>query len=621
MNRFSLKTSRPLIGLPIATSLGTLSKPQSIIDSRVLLLSGLSLILGIVSTLVAKLLTSLIGFVTNIAFYGRISNQFISPSENHLGLWVILIPALGGLLVGIMARFGSRAIRGHGIPEAMEQILFNESKIPARITFLKPISAAISIGTGGPFGAEGPIIATGSALGSLVGQVLKTTAVERKTLVAAGAAAGMTAIFGTPVSAILLAIELLLFEFRPTTFIPVAIASLTAAIFRIHWFGFNSTFSMPQLLPATPFAQACYGIEGIVLGFAAVLITKFVYWIEDQFEKLPIHWMYWPALGGLAVGIIGFIEPQTLGVGYDRIEQILTGNWLGISLISFCVLKFISWSLSLGSGTSGGTLAPLLSIGGALGASLGFLVAHLFPQIGIDVKMAALVGMAATFAGASRALLASIVFAFETTQQVSGLLPLLSGCTTSFLTASFFMRQSIMTEKIARRGRSVPFEYVADPFEHTKVIDCASKEIVTFFEEDEIFAIQSKITSIDNPKYQFLSYPILNRSGEVVGILTREELLGAPQKLGGILKSLIQRPAISIDQNANLSQAIALMNQEKIGRLIVVSHQNPKKPVGYLTLRDLLTPHHKSFQERSYAERSFTLSLNKRNMSCIKIKS
>src|SRR5580692_4497828 len=367
-------------GLPIAPSMRPAPAAASIdrrigsVDSRVLLVSGLSVGIALAAGLVARILTKLIGLITNLAFYGRVSTSFASPAGNHLGLLVIGVPVLGGLVVGVMARYGSKAIRGHGIPEAMEQILFNESRIPARITFLKPLSAAIAIGTGGPFGAEGPIIATGGALGSLVGQVLKVTADERKTLLCAGAAAGMAATFGSPVSAVLLAIELLLFEYRPRSIIPVALAAVVATGMRGAFAGFDPVFRMPNIVPPAPAALAAYILLGAVVGVASVGVTRAVYWVEDGFERLPIHWMWWPAIGAIAVGVVGYFVPRTMGVGYDNIDDIIGGHVLGTTLAVLCTLKFVSWSIALGSGTSGGTLAPLFTIGGALGALLGELV-------------------------------------------------------------------------------------------------------------------------------------------------------------------------------------------------------------------------------------------------------
>ena len=428
---------------------------------RTLVISGLAIIIGVGAMGIARLLIAAIALITNISFHGKFTIIGATPTGNHLGIFVVVVPVIGGLIVGLMARYGSGAIRGHGIPEAMEQILLNESKISPKITILKPLSAAIAIGTGGPFGAEGPIIATGGALGSLVGQVLHTTPDERKTLLAAGAAAGMAAIFGTPVAAVLLAIELLLFEYRPRSLVPVALASATATGLRMVFEGSAGVFAMPQLTQPSGEALTTYMVLGAIVGVAAVFVTKSLYYIEEGFEKLPVHWMWFPAIGAIAVGIIGYIEPRTLGVGYDNISNILAGNFTNAVLLSLVILKFVSWSIALGSGTSGGTLAPLFTIGGGLGALLGILCVHWFPGLGIDPRIAALVGMAAIFAGASRALLTSVVFAFETTRQPIGLLPLLGGCTAAFIISSLMMRYTIMTEKLAKRGTHVPTEYIA----------------------------------------------------------------------------------------------------------------------------------------------------------------
>ncbi len=394
-------------GIPVAPSMeGALENARipsvgAVIDGRVATISLLAMGLGLAVGFIAEFLMRLIGLVTNLAFHHRFSMEFASPVGHHLGGWVVFVPVLGGLLVGLMARYGSVAIRGHGIPEAMEQVLLNQSRIPARITILKPLSAAIAIGTGGPFGAEGPIIATGGALGSLVGQFIPTTNLERKTLLAAGAAAGMAATFGSPVSAVLLAVELLLFEMRPRSIIPVALAAVVATGVRFSLVGIKPIFPMSTLATPNGISLGAYIMVGALIGVISVFVTKSVYWIEDAFEHLPIHWMWWPAMGGLAVGAIGYFVPHTLGVGYDNIQSILSSDLMGTTLLVLCLAKFASWSIALGSGTSGGTLAPLFTIGGALGAIMGGGFAKLLPHAGVDPRMCALVGMAAIFAGAS----------------------------------------------------------------------------------------------------------------------------------------------------------------------------------------------------------------------------
>lgn len=335
---------------------------------RMVFLVGLAVPIGLGMAFAAQGLIFLIHLITNFAFYGRLSWQGASPADNSLGWWVLLVPAAGGVVIGLMARYGSKAIRGHGIPEAMERVLQNESRIPFRLTWLKPLSAAISIGTGGPFGAEGPIIATGGAAGSALGQILSTTAMERKTLLAAGAAAGMAATFGSPLSAVLLAIELLLFEFKPRSFVPVAMASTMAATVRLGFVGAEPIFPMPALAPPALPAFLALAVVGGLAGGLAVGVTKAVYFVEDCFERLPVPWMWWPALGGLAVGFIGYFEPRTLGVGYDNISAILEGTIPAAAVLIFCSLKFLSWSAALGSGTSGGHLGSAAHGGKWIGA-------------------------------------------------------------------------------------------------------------------------------------------------------------------------------------------------------------------------------------------------------------
>ncbi|MDQ0008733.1 H+/Cl- antiporter ClcA [Luteibacter jiangsuensis] len=463
-----LHTPHDRAAIPLAPSL-----EQSLVDAhmparlpllgtRVLHIGALAILLGLAVGVVAKLLTMLIGLITNLAFHQTWSTAFGRPAGHHLGAWVIVVPAVGGLVVGAMARWGSRAIRGHGIPEAMEQVLTNESRIPARMTWLKPLSSAVAIGTGGPFGAEGPIIATGGALGSLLGQRLPVTADERKTLLAAGAAAGMAAIFSAPVSAVLLSIELLLFERRARSLLPVALAAATGTGVRFALEGPGPVFPMPALAAVAPQALLVYALLGIVMGIAGVFVTRLAYGIEDAFERLPIHWMWWPALGGLVVGAVGYVMPETLGVGYENITAVISGHLGIMAMALLAVAKLLSWSVALGSGTSGGTLAPLFTIGGALGGVCGWALAT-WPPLQVDPHMAALIGMAALFAGASRALMTSAVFVFETTMQPHALLPLLAACTTAYLVSGLMMRHTIMTEKIARRGVHVPTDFGVVP--------------------------------------------------------------------------------------------------------------------------------------------------------------
>jgi H+/Cl- antiporter ClcA/predicted transcriptional regulator len=598
--------------LPVSPSLepalaaARMPQVQAILGPRAIWISALAIAVAFAAGVIARVLVALIAFATNVAFRGRLSFEPVAPAGHHWGAWVVLVPAAGGVIVGLMARYGSRAIRGHGIPEAMEQVLTNQSRIPARMTFLKPLSAAVAIGTGGPFGAEGPIIATGGALGSLIGQVLETTSSERKTLLAAGAAAGMAATFGSPVSAVLLAVELLLFEFRARSIIPVALASATAAGVRMAWIGPAPAFGMPQLSQPSGYALTFYVLLGALLGLVATGVTRAVYAIEDGFEKLPIHWMWWPALGGLVVGAVGYFSPHTMGVGYDNIENILSGSLAGKALLALCALKFVSWSISLGSGTSGGTLAPLFTVGGGLGAVIGGLAAALAPQLGVDPRIAGLVGMAAIFAGASRALLASIVFAFETTLQPLGLLPLLGGCTAAYLVSCVLMRHTIMTEKIARRGVRVPSEYAADYLDQVWVSSVATKAVTALSGADTVEKAKAWLGSGD-VEARYHAFPVLNEDGTLLGVLTRHDVLdhrGDAQL--PIARLLTRPPAVAFD-NSSLREAADLMVTEGVGRLPVVTHAEPGRVIGFLTRSDLVSAHARRIDENDQLHASIKL--------------
>jgi H+/Cl- antiporter ClcA/CBS domain-containing protein len=591
---FEVESAATREGLPVATAAGPLLAEarvpleRSLIDKRVVLLCAWSVLLAVMTGFVAQALVRIIGLVTNVAFYHRWSFAFVSPADHRLGKLVIIVPVIGGIIVGIMARYGSKAIRGHGIPEAMEQVLLNESRIPARVTFLKPLSAAFSIGTGGPFGAEGPIIATGGALGSLLGQIFKTNATERKTLLAAGAAAGMAATFGSPVSAVLLAIELLLFEFRPRSIIPVALASAVATAVRMFYAGTEPIFAMPFLARPTGEALATYTVIGALIGYLSIYVTRAVYWIEDLFEHLPIHWMWWPAIGGVAVGVVGYFAPRTLGVGYDNIEGMVAGRIFGEAVFFLCLLKFVSWVIALGSGTSGGTLAPLFTIGGGCGVVLGELAAVAFPRFHIDPRICALVGMAAMFAGASRALLASVVFAFETTLQPLGLLPLLGGCTAGYLVSALLMRNTIMTEKLARRGVRVPAEYAADFLDQISVAAACTRDVIALRDDQTAADVHDIVATHQG-------FPVVDGGGNLLGVVTRRDFVDAAPSTP--VRDLIRRSPAVVYLDSSLRDAADQMVRENVGRLPVVERANPRRLAGFITRSDLLSAHARRLEE------------------------
>jgi len=600
--KYWIRKSSPKDSLPLAPSLSPtlesahMPKEPIQFGIRSIYISLIAMILGIAAGFIAQILTRLIGLITNLSFYGKWSTNFSSPAGNQLGLWVILVPIAGAVIVGFIARYGSMGIRGHGIPEAMEQVLLNESKIPPRLTFLKPLSAAVSIGTGGPFGAEGPIIATGGALGSLIGQLFKTNSDERKILLAAGAAAGMAATFGSPVSAVLIAVELLLFEFKPQSLISVALACVTATSVRIFYVGFHPIFAMKGLTEPGGLAMLLYLVLGIVIGVCSVFVTRAVYAVEDGFEKLPIHWMWWPAIGAVAVGVVGYFAPKTMGVGYDNIENILSGNLTGQALLVLFTLKFISWAISLGSGTSGGTLAPLFTIGGGLGAFIGSIIVTVFPSSGIDVRVAALVGMAAMFAGSARALLTSIVFAFETTMAPLGLLPLLAGCSASYLISSLMMKNTIMTEKIVRRGIRVPNEYEADYLSQITVKECASYDVVKLNSSDTLGKIRAWFKE-GGKQSSHHGFPVVNENEMPLGVVSKKDILNSGYDDSTLIDDLIKNPLVMAYEDNTISEAANLMAEHELTRLPIVSRKEKNKIVAVLSRSDILKARKKKINE------------------------
>ena len=596
--------------IPISPTLAGMEPDLGHVDGRLskqrlIRISALSILVAVVISLIAKVMVSLINLVTNLSFFGSFSIAFRSPAGNHLGLWVIIIPAIGGLLVGLMAFYGSKAIRGHGIPEAMEQILTNQSRIKPSIAILKPVSSAIAIGTGGPFGAEGPIIATGGALGSTIGQLFKITSNERKIILAAGATAGMSAIFGTPIAAVFLAIELLLFEFSPKAILPVALACITGAAGHNFLFETGPVFPMPQLAIPSNGALAIYSGVGLVIGFLSLGVTKIVYVIEDAFEKLPVHWIWWPAIGGLAVGAIGYFAPHTLGVGYDNIINVLSGSVAILVVLRLFIFKFLSWAIALGSGTSGGTLAPLLTFGGAGGALIGAVIIQLFPNAGINIPMAALVGMSAMFAGASRAYLTSITFALEATGQFNALLPLLGACTASYLVSFFLMENTIMTEKIARRGVATPDSFEPDVLGKLTVGEISTESSIIIHPETRIQELRDLLRAEAAADEYFI---VADPEGHFIGTANRSEINRHDIPGESLVQSITKPSNLSVRSNDNLRKAVELMAREDLEALPIVSAD---KVIGVLSYKDVIQAYKVYYEENDRTRVHISLKRNR----------
>ncbi|HWF04869.1 MAG TPA: chloride channel protein [Candidatus Angelobacter sp.] len=577
---------------------------------RVLPITALAIVIGVISAYVAVALLKLINFFTNVFFFHTLSTASSHPADAHLGLWIIAVPVVGSLIVGLIARFGSDKIRGHGIPEAIEAILQRGAKVEPKLAILKPVSAAIAIGSGGPFGAEGPIIMTGGAVGSLIAQFFHLTSMERKTLLVAGAAAGMSATFAAPFASIMLAIELLLFEWKPRSFIPVALASITAEAARIHLLGAGPVFPVPLHDAAfSPMVLVGCLIAGLLSGGLSALLTQLVYAVEDAFAHLKkIHWMWWPAMGSVAVGIGGLIFPRALGVGYDVIQQLLQGDAPLKLIIGVLVVKCLIWGISLGSGTSGGVLAPLLMMGGALGA----VDAYFLPHQGMGFWP--LISMGAMLAGTMRSPLTGVIFAFELTGDYHSILPLLIACVSAHGFTVLTMSRSILTEKISRRGHHLSREYVVDPLEALSVEDVMQTTITAFPGETTIAELEQILEHNENPRGQRV-YPVIDSQQRVLGVMTRRDVFEKMKDLhdgdaGNIqLADMLTKLPVVAYPDEPLRFVVNRMAATGLTRFPVVKHNGGQELLGLISLQDLLKARELSVAEEHHRERVLRLRI------------
>ncbi|PBB24831.1 MULTISPECIES: chloride channel protein [unclassified Mesorhizobium] len=551
-------------------------------DARVLTIATIAVVVATAGLFAGIVLLKLIRLATNIAHFGQFTFADLKLQDTPLGLAAVVVPVIGALIIGLMARYGSEKIRGHGIPEAIEAILLGRSKLDAKVAILKPLSSAISIGSGGPFGAEGPIIMTGGAIGSLIAQMLPVTDNERKTLLVAGAAAGMTTVFGTPIAAIMLAVELLLFEWTPRSFIPVAVAAIIAEVERtvLHLPGPIFPFQGGMAVSFTGLGG--WVLVGICAGLLSGLLTQMVYACEDAFQKLPIHWMWWPMIGGLVVGIGGLIEPRALGVGYDNIADMLDGRTLAAAALLLLVVKAIIWSVALGSGTSGGVLAPLLIMGGAMGAVL----AGILPAA--DPGFWALLAMSATMGGTMRAPLTATFFAVELTGNTHVLVPLIAACAAAHAVTVLLMKRSILTEKIARRGHHLVREYRVDPFALTRVREVMTAQVESVPATMTLHGAAAFLTA---PETRHPSFPVIDENRRVLGLIDPPAILRwrragkhRTTTLGDLLAGSKVTLAYPDEYLEGLSDKLLMAN---VSHLPVVTRESLQL-IGYVGWKDLM---------------------------------
>jgi CIC family chloride channel protein len=569
----------------------------------------LGVAVGVLAAGVSLTLLDMIGFFTNAFYYQRLSVHLVSPNNTTLGAIALVIPIGGGLLVGLLARYGSEQIRGHGIPEAMENILINGSKVQPRLAILKPISSAISIGTGGPFGAEGPIILTGGAVGSIAGQLFRLTGAQRRALLVAGAAAGMSAVFGTPVAATLFGVELLAFELKPRSTVLIGLAAATADGLRMVMA--NAGLIAPQPLFPVPGHRPLGGVVlggaaviGIATGLGAWVMTQAVYRCEDLFKRLTghLHWMWWPLIGGLIIGVGGLADPRALGVGYNTIHLELLGR-IGVGALALLLfVKLIIWAAGLGGGTSGGILAPILMMGAAIGA----LVGHVLP--GATVGSFALIGMAGSLSGVTRSPFTAIVFSFELTHDQNSLLALLVSATGAYLVSVLTLKRSILTEKVARRGFHVMREYAVDPLEATFVREVMETDVFTVEPSRTLDDLYRALPEGSVERRQRL-YPVVDDDGELLGVIPWSAVLAGRANGSTSVEDAMMRPTAVAYPDEVLRLVADRMAAFGLGVLPVVDRGQPGRLDGLVTQFDLLGARQKLLEEERHAERVLTLRL------------
>jgi CIC family chloride channel protein len=570
------------------------------LEPRIVTLCAYSALVGLIAGLVAQGLLELIYLFTNLFFYGTWSFAISYPAHHHLGAWVILIPPIGGLLVGIMVHFWEPTLKGHGIPEAMEAVLLGKSRVRMRVGILKPLATALAIGTGGPFGAEGPIIQTGAAFGSIFGQYVHLTPYERRILLASGAAGGMAATFIAPFAGILVAVELLLFEFRARSFIPVAFASTVATAVAVHFRGWAPLFATPAFSMTGMQELWLFALLGVLMGVVGLFMIRVLFWLEEWFDHFPLKpsniWA--PAFGALLLGIIGYFYPQIFGTGYDTIRDMLNDHLTTGGLLGVSIAKFWALVISLGSGTTGGVFAPSLIVGGGIGAAYAVAWHHFFPHFVSDPAFYALVAMAAAFGGIARAPFTSIIFLFELSRNPNALLPLVVCVMVSDGFVRLFSAESIMTGKLVKRGLIVSQDYSVPLAMRLRIKDVLRSKFVTILADSEVRAAAREFDTA-NPGL----VPVVEKDGSLVGIIEAHDFLKQVNEhleIRQIARKdyVLARPEETVDR---VTRQMLLHNTENA---VVVEENDSLKPIGVVTAADILRLRRWLLEEESHESES-----------------
>ncbi|MBW1768813.1 MAG: chloride channel protein, partial [Deltaproteobacteria bacterium] len=545
----------------------------------------------------------LITFIQSI-FYGP-GDDFIELARSTPWYFRIWVPALGGLVIGPLVYFLAREAKGHGVPEVMEAVALRSGIIRKRVVFIKSLTSAICIGTGGSVGREGPIVQIGSAIGSTIGQLLRVSADRIRTLVGCGAAAGIAATFNAPIAGTMFAIEVVLGDFGLAIFSPIVISSVVATAVSRHFLGDTPAFIVPAYELISVWELPLYVILGLFCAVAAVTFTTLLYRSEDIFDHLRFPEYLKAALGGLILGVMGLLFPHILGVGYAAIDLSLMEGlslWL-LFVLALC--KILATSITIGSGGSGGIFAPSLFIGAMVGGFFGTVAHQIFPEATASPGAYSIVGMGAVVSGTTHGPLSAILILFEMTGDYKIILPLMIACIISSMASSQLLEESIYTLKLARRGVNIRDGKEINVLKSIRVKDVMNSEVETIPENLSLGRLAEKIS-----KSKYNSFPVVVGDDNLTGILSffdcRDVIFDKNLKNLVVAKDLATPEVVTVSLDDNLYNALEKITLKDFSILPVVSPDNPSQLLGVLTRRDIIGAYSKAVIKKSIFPGSLT---------------
>jgi len=560
----------------------------------------IAIIIGVLAGFSAIGIRFLIKEISALSFHG--AGNILENIMNTSWYWILIIPAIGGIVVGPIIYFLAPEAKGHGVPEVMQALLLKGGNIRARVAFIKTIASSISIGTGGSVGREGPIIQIGSSIGSMLGQFLRVPSKRLKTLVGCGAAAGIAAAFNAPIAGALFAVEIILMDFAIAQFSPIVIASVMATVVSHTFTGEFAAFEVPKYQLVAPQEIGFYFILGALAGVVSYLFIKLLYWCEDLFDnKMKLPEYVNPAIGGLLVGAIALLFPQIMGVGYDTINVALYGKMVWYLAVALIFAKILATSITLGSGGSGGIFAPSLFMGAMLGYFFGYGVHSLFPTITATPGAYALVAMGGLVAGTTRAPITAIIIVFELTNDYRIILPLMVTCIISLILSSRLTRESIYTLKLLLRNIGIKEGMEVNVMESLFVKDLVKTDVDAIADSENFNQVVNKILKGKSPEL-----PVIDRNNNVKGIISIYDVKDhffEKEELKNLLiaADIANTNFETLSVESNCQVALDKMSRYDLEGLPVVSEEDGNRFLGYIWRKDIQDAYQKEIDRMEIA--------------------